>query len=134
MFDMQPPGFGYGYGNRNYGQYQQQWSQQPAQQTMLQTPKSNMDWIRVSDFKDVQSVQVQPGTKAWIMLQNKPVFVLKSADEMGITKTEAYKFEKYTEEEQEQPHFVTKEEVIEIINKFNAERGTLNESVNESVR
>ena len=41
---------------------------------------------------------------------------------------------KYTEEEQEQPHFVTKEEVIEIINKFNAERGTLNESVNEPVR
>ena len=133
MFDMQPPGFGYGYNNiynnRNYGQYQQQWTQQQQQ-----PPKSNMDWIRVSDFKDIQNVQVQPGTKAWIMLQDKPVFVLKSADEMGITKTEAYKFEKYTEEEQEQPHFVTKEEVIEIINKFNAERGTLNESVNEPVR
>lgn len=141
MFDMQSPGFGYGYNNiynnRNYGQYQQQWpqqQQQPIQQTMQQAPKSNMDWIRVSDFKDIQNVQVQPGTKAWIMLQDKPVFVLKSADEMGITKTEAYKFEKYTEEEQEQPHFVTKEEVIEIINKFNAERGTLNESVNEPVR
>lgn len=98
---LMPYGFGYGYGMGR--------ENRPA--------NNNMDWIRVNSINDVNNVQVQPGGKAWIMLTNDPVFVVKSADSMGMTTTEAYKFEKY-EPEDTTPQYVTKSEFMEFVNEI----------------
>lgn len=52
------------------------------------------DWIPVTDIKQVEQVQVTPGGKAWVMLQNEPVFALRVADQMGLVTTSYYRFEK----------------------------------------
>lgn len=92
-----------------------QTSYQPMQQ---QTPQSNMDWIRVNTMEDVKNVNVQPSTKAWIMLASEPVFVLKQADGMGITTTEAYRFEKITDESQNAPDYITRKELYKILDTY----------------
>lgn len=69
-------------------------SAQPPQQT----PFAEFDWIRVNTLDDVKNVTVQPGGKAWIMLQNDPIFVVKTADAMGLATTQAFRFEPYTPE------------------------------------
>lgn len=53
------------------------------------------DWIRVNSMDDAKNVSVPPGQKAWIMLQNDPIFVVKSANDMGLATTQAFKFEPY---------------------------------------
>lgn len=58
------------------------------------------DWIRVNTLEDVKNVSVAPGKKAWIMLQNDPVFVVKSANDMGLATTQAFKFEPYDPQQQ----------------------------------
>lgn len=76
---------------------------------------SNMDWIRVNSMADVQNVTVQPGQKAWIMLASDPIFVLKTADNMGITTTDAYRFEKVQPNETGAPEYVTRAEFEQFV-------------------
>lgn len=52
------------------------------------------DWVQVPDIQQVEQVQVQPGGKAWVMVQNQPAFALRVADQMGLVKTDYYRFEK----------------------------------------
>lgn len=73
----------------------QQVAQQPQYTQQAQSQQSNMDWIMVSDVKNVESVSVQPGQKAWVMAQNEPVFALRTANQLGLVTTEYYKFERY---------------------------------------
>lgn len=80
---------------------------------------SNMDWIRVNTMADVQNVSVQPGQKAWIMLASDPIFVLKTADNMGITTSEAYRFEKI-DNARSTPQYVTREEFDEFVKSITA--------------
>lgn len=68
---------------------------QNVQQTGMQ---SGPDWIMVSDLKQVEQVSVPAGGKAWIMLNNTPVFALRTADNMGLITTDYYRFEKYDPE------------------------------------
>ena len=39
-------------------------------------------------------MQVPSGGKAWVMVQNEPVFALRTADNMGLVTTDYYRFEK----------------------------------------
>lgn len=73
----------------------QQVAQQPQYTQQAQSQQSNMDWIMVADVKNVESVSVQPGQKAWVMAQNEPVFALRTANQLGLVTTEYYKFERY---------------------------------------
>lgn len=57
-----------------------------------------MDWIRVPSFDNIKDVYVQPNGKAWIMLQNEPIFAVKTADAMGLASTQAFRFEPYNPE------------------------------------
>lgn len=66
--------------------------QQNAQQAPAQT---GPDWIMVNDLKQVEQVSVPAGGKAWVMLNNAPVFALRTADNMGLITTDYYRFEKY---------------------------------------
>lgn len=63
-------------------------------------PSQEFDWIRVNTLEDVKNVSVAPGKKAWIMLQNDPVFVVKSANDMGLATTQAFKFEPYNPQQE----------------------------------
>lgn len=92
--------------------------QMPYQPTQQQTPQSNMDWIRVNTMEDVKNINIQPSTKAWIMLSSEPIFVLKQADGMGITTTEAYRFEKVTDDSQKAPDYITREELYKILDNY----------------
>lgn len=115
MFDYNNPYGMYGIGS-NFGNMQgfnnqpMNLSQQqinPQNRANIQ-PQTNMDWIRVNSMEDVERVTVQPNSKAWIMLANEPIFVLKTADGMGLTTTDAYRFEKVTGEKKVE--YVTREE------------------------
>lgn len=59
-----------------------------------QPAQSNLEWIPVPNIKQVEQVSVQPGAKAWVMVQNEPIFALRSADNMGLVTTDYYRFEK----------------------------------------
>lgn len=78
-------------------------------------PYSNMDWIIVQGLDQVETIAVQPNQKAWIMVQNEPIFALRTADGMGLVKTELYKFEKY---EPPKPQYVTADELKAILQEF----------------
>ena len=60
-----------------------------------QATQSGPEWIMAPSVKQVEQVSVQPGQKAWIMVQNAPVFALRTADNMGLVTTDYYKFEKF---------------------------------------
>lgn len=64
-------------------------------QNAPQGPQNGPGWIMAQSVKQVEQVSVQPGQKAWIMVQNEPVFALRTADNMGLITTDYYKFEKY---------------------------------------
>ena len=115
MFDYNNPYGMYGIGS-NFGNMQG-FNNQPMNLSPQQInpqnraniqPQTNMDWIRVNSMEDVERVTVQPNSKAWIMLANEPIFVLKTADGMGLTTTDAYRFEKVTGEKKVE--YVTREE------------------------
>lgn len=70
-------------------QMQQQF--QPAQQPQM--PQQNVNWIQVSGIDGAKNQIVQPGTTAWMMDNNAPVFYVKSADVMGTATFKAFRFE-----------------------------------------
>ena len=72
---------------------QTQFMQQPQQQPQ-QSQAGGPDWIQVPTIKQVEQVQVPTGGKAWVMVQNEPVFALRTADNMGLVTTDYYRFEK----------------------------------------
>lgn len=103
MFGMQP-GYGYSpYFSPQTGQIMAPGIMQDSigmqapgmQQNAPQGPQSGPGWIMAQTVKQVEQVSVQPGQKAWIMVQNEPVFALRTADNMGLITTDYYKFEKY---------------------------------------
>ena len=96
-----------------------QYQNAPQRQNM--TNNSNVDWIRVNTMDDVANITVQPGKQAWIMLQNEPIFVVKSADAMGLATTDAFRFEKITGEKK--PEYVTREEFEAFVKQFEPEKG-----------
>lgn len=79
--------------------------QQPAPQTMQSGP----DWVTVPNVKQVEQISVTPGGKAWVMVQNEPVFALRAADQMGLVSTTYYKFQKYEPGEQSEDYITRNE-------------------------
>lgn len=79
---------------QNFPQWQGMSGYVPAGKTPAQLQQSGPDWIMAPSIKQVEQVGVQPGQKAWIMVQNEPVFALRTADQMGLVTTDYYRFEK----------------------------------------
>lgn len=96
MFDNPYNSYGFPtpFGGINAAQapFMPQTMSQPA--TPAKSAQSGPDWIQVPTLKHVEQIQVQPGGKAWVMVQNEPVFALRTADNMGLVTTDYYKFEK----------------------------------------
>ena len=77
-----------------------------------QRPHNNMDWIFAATVKQVEQINVQPGQKAWVMVQNEPVFALRVADQMGLISTTYYRFERYDPEEKTaDSRYITRDEL-----------------------
>ena len=77
-----------------------------------QRPNSNMDWIFAATVKQVEQVAVQPNQKAWVMVQNEPIFALRIADQMGLITTNYYRFERYDPDEKTaDSRYITREEL-----------------------
>lgn len=114
-YSMQPGGFL----PQPMGRYQQ------ATQMPAQTAQSGPDWVMAPTIKQVEQVSVQPGQKAWIMVQNAPVFALRTADNMGLITTDYYRFEKFTPGETADPStdYVTRKEFEEFVAKLTKEGG-----------
>jgi hypothetical protein len=89
-------------------------SYQPASQPQ---PQTGLDWIMAQTVKQVEQVSVQPGQKAWVMVQNEPIFALRTADQMGLVTTSYYRFEKYEPGEPvaEPEQYVTRREFEEFV-------------------
>lgn len=70
---------------------------QPAQQTQQEQPaqqQNGPDWLRVPSAEHVEKISVPPGGKAWVMVQNAPIFALLEADKIGLVTVDFYRFEK----------------------------------------
>lgn len=114
-----------------YMQYMQMQQQRPQQMPQMQQPQSNMEWIPVQTVQQVEQVQVNAGGKAWIMVQNKPIFALRTADNMGLVTTDYYEFKKINpNEKQPQEEYVTRAEFNRFIEMLRG--GNTNESTNAS--
>ena len=106
-YSMQPGGF----------QFQPMNRYQSTPQMPSQATQSGPEWIMAPSVKQVEQVSVQPGQKAWIMVQNAPVFALRTADNMGLVTTDYYKFEKFTPGETAEPanDYITRKEFNEFV-------------------
>lgn len=84
------------------------------QPTAAPQQQAGPDWVQVPEIKQVEQVQVSPGSKAWVMVQNQPVFALRVADQMGLVNTSYYRFEKIDPAAMtapaDRPEYVTREE------------------------
>lgn len=91
MFGANPysPYAPYGYQTPGFGG--QGYPQQPQQNQQQSGP----GWVMAPTIRDVDHVSVAPGGQAWVMVQNEPVFALRTADKMGLITTDYYRFEKY---------------------------------------
>lgn len=91
------------------------------QQNAPQGPQNGPGWIMAQSVKQVEQVSVQPGQKAWIMVQNEPVFALRTADNMGLITTDYYRFEKFDPSAapvEPAPAYVTVEQLEERLSAF----------------
>lgn len=105
-------------GMMNIPQTQQNAPQAP------QAPQAGPDWIQVPEIQQVEQVQVQPGAKAWVMVQNQPVFALRVADQMGLVNTSYYRFEKIdpaamTAATSKSEEYVTRQEFQQFVESLN---------------
>lgn len=93
--------------------YRQMQSMNNYQMNNMQPRQSNLDWIMVQNVDEIDQIVVQPGQKAWIMVQNEPIFALRTANNMGLVSTETYKFEKYVKEgtKMQSDIYVTRDEM-----------------------
>lgn len=82
-----------------------------------QAAQGGPDWIMAPSIKQVEQVSVQPGQKAWIMVQNAPVFALRTADNMGLVTTDYYRFEKFNPGDSAEPanDYVTRKEFEDFV-------------------
>lgn len=90
-----------------------------------QTPQqAGPDWVQVPDIKQVEQIPVRPGGKAWIMVQNQPVFALRVADQTGLATTDYYRFEKIDPEAlrapASSPEYVTRDEFLRFVESLRA--------------
>ena len=73
--------------------------------------------VQLPTVADIERFQPQRGMTMVLMAQDKPVFALKSADQMGVVNANWYKYEKYNPE-QDKPRYVTMEELEKVLSKF----------------
>ena len=81
----------YAMGNfvQNANNYGQQMQQQQTQQA------GGLDIVTVQNVGQVEQVQINPGQRRLVMVQNEPVVAMRTADNMGLASTEYYQLVKF---------------------------------------
>lgn len=67
--------------------------QQPQQQA---TARPDIEVVPVQMLQQVEQVQVQPGGRKLVMVQNEPVIAMRAADNMGLVTTDYYQLVKFS--------------------------------------
>lgn len=102
----------FGQNMNGYGQQFQQMQQSQAQQ--MQAP-GGMDIVTVQNVQQVEQIQLSPGQRRLVMVQNEPVVAMRSADNMGIATTEYYQLVKFnpsdTRQKTAENDYITKEQL-----------------------
>lgn len=89
------------------------------------TQQGGMEIINVQTIQQVEQVQIAPGQRKLIMVQNEPVVAVRVADNMGLASTEYYKlmkFDPFVNEtdthKDDSSKYVTEEQLEERLNKL----------------
>ena len=95
------------------------------QNTQPNTQSGGMEIINVQTIQQVEQVQIAPGQRKLIMVQNEPVVAVRVADNMGLASTEYYKlikFDPFANETNthgaDSNKYVTEEQLEERLNKL----------------
>ena len=81
--------------NPYYPQFGQQNSIYPQNQFIQSQQNPGMEVVPVPTIQQVEQVQVQPGQRKMVLVQNEPVIASRSADNMGLVTTDYYRLEKF---------------------------------------
>lgn len=89
---------------------------QPSQtQNGFNAAQNGQELVPVQTIEQIEQVQVQPGQRRIVMVQNEPVIAARSADNMGLVTTEYYKLEKFDPNTAIQagptPNYITEEQL-----------------------
>lgn len=66
---------------------------QPQQQAQA---RPDIEVVPVQMLQQVEQVQVQPGGRKLVMVQNEPVISMRAADNMGLVTTDYYQLVKFS--------------------------------------
>ena len=119
---MYPYDFGNGFGNfnpyqmNNFAQNTNGYGQQ-FQQPQGQQPQSpgGLGIVTVQTVQQVEQIQINPGQRRLVMVQNEPVVAMRTADAMGLASTEYYQLVKFNPSDSRQKtaenDYITKEQL-----------------------
>ena len=97
---MYPYDFGNNFNNfnpyqmGNFVQNANNYNQQFQQPQQSQAP-GGLDIVTVQTIQQVEQIQINPGQRRLVMVQNEPVVAMRVADNMGIASTEYYQLVKF---------------------------------------
>lgn len=83
------------YGMGNFGQNNNNYGQQFQQPQQAQQPGVGLEIVTVQSVQQVEQVQINPGQRRLVMVQNEPVVAMRTADNMGLASTEYYQLVKF---------------------------------------
>lgn len=79
----------------NYGSQFQQQSTQQMQQNVQAPMMTNVEWIKIDDIKEVENISVGQNQERWFMFSGDTVFGKKTANGLGVTNVDYFRFEPY---------------------------------------
>lgn len=82
------------YNMGNFVQNANNYSQQMQQPQQMQQA-GGLDIVTVQSVQQVEQVQINPGQRRLVMVQNEPVVAMRVADNMGLASTEYYQLVKF---------------------------------------
>lgn len=75
---------------------QMQGMQSPGMmQNNAQPQQNTMEVIPVQTVRQVEQVQVQPGQRKMVLVQNEPIIANRTADSMGLVTTDYFRLERF---------------------------------------
>lgn len=75
---------------------QMQGMQSPGMmQNTAQHQQNTMEVIPVQTIQQVEQVQVQPGQRKMVLVQNEPIIANRTADSMGLVTTDYFRLERF---------------------------------------
>lgn len=64
-------------------------------QNTVQPQQNTMEVIPVQTVRQVEQVQVQPGQRKMVLVQNEPIIANRTADSMGLVTTDYFRLERF---------------------------------------